>query len=132
MGSYLIRHWRGELPLAAAWWINGIALSAATVALDMNAGRFGFWDDISARSGFTVYLVAGVALFLFLPAWQVIGVFRAADRHAAEVGTILAARLTQVPATLLTLLLATRFLVFAGEMASGARLAFPLDGAGTP
>ena len=130
MSSYLIRHWRGELPLAVSWWLNGIALTAATVILEFNAGRFGLWDAISARSGFTVYLVAGVALFLLLPAWQVIGLFRAADRHAVEVGTILAARLAQALTTLLTILLATRFLAFAGEMASGARLAYAIDGPG--
>ncbi len=130
MSSYLIRHWRGELPLAAAWWLNCLGLTGAVLLLELNAGRFGLAQTISTRSGFSVYLGAGVALFLLLPAWQVIGTFRAADRHAAAVGTVLAARLTQVFTTLLTILLATRFLVFAGEMAAGARLAYSLGGPG--
>lgn len=41
-------------------------------------------------------------------------------------GTILAARATQSAATLLAVLLAMRFLVFAGEAWSGARIAWPI------
>jgi len=128
--AYLKRHWRGQLPLAAAWWVNGVALTALCLWLDLNAARFGIGELLTTRNGFTVYVAAGLAFFLLLPGWQVMGIFRAADRHADEVGTLLSARLVQSLATLLTLLLATRFLVFASEAAAGARLAYPLGGSG--
>lgn len=124
MFRYPMRHWRGELPLAVAWWVNGVALTAALLALGLNGGRLGIGPLLATRAGFAAYLAAGLVLFLLVPAWQVVGIFRAADRHAAEVGTLLAARLVQALATLLTLLLATHFLVFAGESAQGVRLAW--------
>jgi hypothetical protein len=59
-----------------------------------------------------------------------VGIFRAADRHAEQVGTILAARATQSLATVLMLILVVRFLGFAGETASGARIAWGIGTGG--
>ncbi|MCC7258349.1 MAG: hypothetical protein IT486_08250 [Gammaproteobacteria bacterium] len=128
MFGYLMRHWRGELSLAVAWWINGVALTLGLLALSFNAQHLGIAPLLTTRTGFAVYCMAGLALFLLVPAWQVIGIFRTADRHAIEVGTLLATRLTQSLATLLTVLLATHFLMFAGEARSGLRLAWPPGG----
>ncbi len=131
MSSYLFRHWRGELPLAVAWWIDGVGVTLLTIALNLYSGELGIDDWVNTRAGFSVYLAVEVILLLFVPAWQVIGIFRAADRHAGQVGTILAARLTQALTTLLTVLLAMQFLVFAGEAWSGARIAYGTSGAYT-
>ena len=131
MVSYLFRHWRGELPLAVAWWANGVGLAVMTTALYFYDGSLGLNELVNTRPGFSVFLAAGVFLLLFVPAWQVVGIFRAADRHAEEIGTILAARSTQALATLLTLLLAIQFLIFAGESWSAARIAYGLNGSYT-
>jgi hypothetical protein len=131
MLPYLMRHWRGDLPLSIAWWVNGLGLTGASLTLEALAGALGLLPEIDTRLRFGVFLATGVGLLLLLPAWQVIGIFRAADRHAAEVGTILAARLVQSLNTLLAILLATRFLVFAGESVPGVRLAWGLGGGHT-
>jgi hypothetical protein len=123
MLSYFLRHWRGELPLRVAWWINGVGLTALSLALERYSTP-GLRALTDTRSGFSVLVGIAVALLLLLPAWQVVGIFRAADRHAFQVGTILAARLTQALTTVLTILLAIRFLVFAGEAWAGARVAY--------
>lgn len=128
MLAYLIRHWRGELPLGVAWWLNGVGLTALSLALEMNLGALGLGQGPDTRAGVALFVAAGVLLLLLVPAWQVIGIFRAADRHAAEVGTPLAAYVTQGLATVLTILLALRFVIFAGESYSGLRLAFPISG----
>jgi len=128
MLTYLARHWRGELPLGVAWWLNGVGLTALTVALDRYGSALGLYAATDTRTGFSVFIVLGLAGFLLLPAWQTIGIFRAADRHADQVGTILAARLTEALTTVLTILLAIRFLVFAGEAWAGARIAYGIGG----
>jgi len=120
------RHWRGETGLAVAWWVNVVGLTVLALLLEAAAARLGLAGAVETRAAFTALLAAGLFLLLVLPAWQLIGVFRAADRHAEQVGTILAARATQSAATLLSVLLAMRFLVFAGEAWSGARVAYPL------
>lgn len=124
MFSYPFRHWRGELPLAVAWWVNGVALTALSVGLDLYGGALGLQGAVDTRARFSLFLAGGVVSLLLMPAWQVIGIFRAADRHAARSGTMLAPRLTQAMTTLLTVLLAMRFLIFAGESWAGARMAY--------
>jgi hypothetical protein len=131
MLSYFFRHWRGELSLGVSWWVNGVLLTALTVALDLYGGALGLDQQTDTRLGFSIYIAIGVFLLLLVPAWQVIGIFRAADRHAEQVGTILAAWLTQALTTLLTILLAMRFLVFAGESWSGLRIAYGYSGSYT-
>lgn len=122
MLSYLACHWRGELPLAVAWWVNGVALTALALAFDFQGPALGLALQVDSRAGLDAYLAFGLGYFLLLPAWQMIGVFRAADRHVAGGGTVLAARLTQSAATLLTILLAARFMVFVGESVPALRL----------
>ena len=131
MVSYFFRHWRGELSLGVSWWVNGVVLAALTVLLDLYGGSLGLDRHLDTRLGFSIFLGVGLFMLLLVPAWQVIGIFRAADRHADQVGTILAARLTQALTTLLTILLAIRFLIFAGEGWSGARIAYGFSGSYT-
>jgi hypothetical protein len=128
IASYARRHWRGELPLAVAWWVNGLALSGLIVFLDVSIGSSGVERLIDTRSEFTLYLMAGVLLLLAVPAWQVVGIFRAADHHSAHVGTIIAARATQSAATLFAIVLATRFVIFFGESLPAVRAVYPWTG----
>jgi hypothetical protein len=126
--SYVRRHWRGELPLAVAWWVNGLALSGSILFLDVSIGSSGVERFIDTRSEFTLYLIAGMLLLLLVPAWQVVGIFRAADHHAAHVGTIIAARATQSAATLFAIVLATRCVIFFGESLPAIRAVYPWTG----
>ncbi len=124
MLAYVLRHWRGELSLPVAWWVNGVGLTALLLWADLQGAVPALLPEPATRFGFTMFLATGVVLSLLVPAWQVIGIFRSAEHHAATVGTILGARITQSGATLLTILLATRLLVFAGESVQGVRLAY--------
>jgi hypothetical protein len=126
MIRYAIRHWRGALPLAVAFWINGIALTAVSLGADTWAAGLGLGSAIDTKLRFAAYLAAGIVILLLLPAWQVVGLFRSADRHIAEAGTIVAGRLVQSLTTVLAIGFALRLLVFAGEAWSGARVAWPL------
>jgi hypothetical protein len=128
MRSYLLRHWRGESSLAVAWWVGGIGITALSLALERFAQ--GVELPLESPAGFSAFVILGLTLLLLVPAWQVIGLFRAADRHAGEVGTILAARIVQGLTTILAILLAIRLLAFAGEVAPGVRLAWRMGGSG--
>jgi hypothetical protein len=126
--SYLTRHWRGETSLAAAWWAAGVGVTVLSLALEQYSQTLEL--PIESPLGFGVFVILGSGLVLLVPAWQVIGLFRSADRHAEEVGTILAARLVQALTTVLAILFAIRLLAFTGEMAAGARLAWRLGDSG--
>ena len=114
---FLVRHWRGELPLAQALWLNGIALSVAII-LFANLSLFGRWQsNVDSLPAF-VALLAGSTLFLVvIPTWQMRGLWRAAERHIDHVGTILAGRGAQAVAAVLTLFAVVRVIGALGDIA---------------
>ena len=77
---YLARHWRGEIALPYASVINGLALGALVLG---GVWSLGWWLQDALEPGVVAVglttlwgAVAGLTL------WQVVGVWRAADRHA--------------------------------------------------
>jgi len=82
--NYLFRHWRGELSLPVSYWLNGIL---AAIAMHTAAFSFGaFVDGAKLKAGAAMAL--GLTCFLaatsILLAWQMVGIWRSATRHAAK------------------------------------------------
>jgi len=82
--SYIRRHWRGELPLAQAFWINLVLVRIVLFYADRL-----FQPPFAPR--LDAVLPEAIAFFainvlLILP-WQVVGVVRATDRLLKEPGT---------------------------------------------
>ena len=84
-GSYWGRHWRGHLPLAQTYWLNGFltnmviaGLGLAFMALE-HTGRSLRLISV----GFLLY----VMLALIARGWSLVGIWRSAGRHAARGGT---------------------------------------------
>lgn len=78
-GSWVGRHWRGELPLAASYWVNGLLVNFVFTAAVVSLGRViaplrNLLLPFAALSSAWV-LAAVIAI------WQVVGVWRAAG-HA--------------------------------------------------
>jgi hypothetical protein len=120
---FLIRHWRGELPLAQALWLNGVALTTVILGFS-HLSIFGRWQsmpdsypDIAALSAFSIIFL------IIIPTWQLRGIWKAADHHIDHVGTILAGRGAQTVATLLTLLAVIRVAGVVGDVALMAPIA---------
>jgi ATP-dependent protease ClpP protease subunit len=83
--SYLLRHWRGELPLARAYWIN-----AVTVNLAVRLFLYLFVTLVVQRLPVSLVLLLTPLFWLCLPllvTWQVVGIARSAGRYAKETGT---------------------------------------------
>jgi len=83
-GSYIQRHWRGELSLARSFWLNFIGV---VVAFNVAVTVLG----TLAESGMAMTMaVAALILlmveFTLLP-WQVVGCWRAANRYTDETGS---------------------------------------------
>lgn len=82
--GYLTRHWRGELSLPVSYWLNGFLGSIAAAVLALGIG-------VAARAVFTplIGLVAVIGIWVIVAAiaiWQVVGVWRSANRRTAETG----------------------------------------------
>jgi hypothetical protein len=84
-GSYIGRHWRGNLSLAQTYWLNGFLTNIALAAL---GGLFLVLEQTGRSlrliaAGFIVYGL----LFLVIRTWTLVGIWRSAGRHAARGGT---------------------------------------------
>src|SRR5262245_8191534 len=76
--NYLVRHWRGDLPLHVSYWINGVLTNVVAMAvlivpiilthIDINYGGALGWG-------------AFWATLILLNLWQVVGIWRSAARH---------------------------------------------------
>ena len=107
-GHYLARHWRGELPLAQAFWVNGVALTAALLGTS-GLSLFGrSLTLIDSLADFVQLLLISVVTLLVIPVWQLRGLWQSAERHSRSVGTLLAGISAQVCVTLLALVAVMR------------------------
>ena len=115
MVSFIQRYWRGELPLGLCVWLVAGALTAALLVIDGmdTLGRPS--RTVLMTNEFFVYFVSGIALLIIVPIWQCVGAMRAAYVHLEQVGTIIAARSSQVAIVMLMLFAITRVVTFAGE-----------------
>jgi hypothetical protein len=80
--SYISRHWRGELPLAVSWWVNGFLVLAIIVAAEAALK----WVDLTVAPRLLTTVYAGLGLFAVAASvWQLVGVWRSSgrtiDRH---------------------------------------------------
>ncbi len=124
--TYWPRHWRGDLPLAASWWVNCVALTALSWWAARLAAGAGWPLHLATRTDYAGYLCLFAAITLVVPCWQVVGLWRSAERHIRSRGTLLAGRLHQALATVFMVLVAARAFDFVGAEAGPARLAFGL------
>lgn len=84
-GNYLGRHWRGHLPLAQTYWLNGFL---ANIAI----GGLGLAFIALQQTGKSLRIIAFafviyILLLLVARTWSLVGIWRSAGRHAARGGT---------------------------------------------
>ena len=83
-GPYWLRHWRGQLPLARSYWVNGFIVNLAIAG-----GQAFILGLAQSRQLFLVAwaFVIFVALAIALRVWSLVGVWRSAGRHAERGGS---------------------------------------------
>ena len=82
--NYIRRHWRGELPLGQAFWINLVLIRAL-----LTCGDLLFQPPITKDIGPLLPVAAiysAISILIVLP-WQVVGVIRSTDRMLGELGS---------------------------------------------
>ena len=101
--NYIRRHWRGELSLSASFWVNVFLLNIAI-------RLFNAWfplntivehPQVAAQISITLLIIQVIIIY----PWQIIGLWRAANRHIGFKGKALWGRAAQ--ATVILGVLAT-------------------------
>jgi hypothetical protein len=85
--GYFVRHWRGELSLAMAYWASGILANLVTRstggAVDLIAER----NDFSPAP-YAAMSIADALFGLVLTVWLFVGIWRSASRHKSRGGRV--------------------------------------------
>ncbi len=80
--GYFGRHWRGELSLAVSFWVNVVVINLILRGLEFGFGTAALIaNPVTVSQIIVFYTVAKI--FLLYP-WQVVGVWRCANRRARE------------------------------------------------
>jgi hypothetical protein len=104
-GGYIAAHWGGRLPLGQSYWING-----AVVSFVSSMVLFAAIHAIDVTHAPTLYfsVVSGAQLsFVALTVWQIVGIWRSANRHPARGGKPVWAGLARISVALSALVLVT-------------------------
>lgn len=87
--NYFIRHWRGELSLAVAFWVNLILINLLGTLVSKAIGLSGVLDGTSWSVRLAVIAVALLSALL-IGLWQIVGTWRCATSHAQRGGGAIA------------------------------------------
>ncbi|HEX7115272.1 MAG TPA: hypothetical protein VF193_09075 [Steroidobacter sp.] len=82
--NYFVRHWRGDLSLPVAYWVNGVLLT-----LGLTTGIALTEDAINAlplRSVATIGLIQHLVA-IATTVWMSVGIWRSADKHPSRGGS---------------------------------------------
>ena len=82
--EYLGQHWRGELTLATAFWLNFVAL--ALIPATLLAIASGSVGKLGLRSNAVIMLAAWAMAYAIL-LWQFVGAFRSTKNHVKRGGS---------------------------------------------
>ncbi|RUO74516.1 hypothetical protein CWI80_04015 [Pseudidiomarina sediminum] len=93
--NYIVRHWRGELSLVVAFWVNLVLVNVLTTAASNALSLSGLLDGISWTSRLFIVVIS-LFLAVVLGGWQIIGTWRSARRHPSRGGGRFIAGLVQV------------------------------------
>jgi ATP-dependent protease ClpP protease subunit len=83
--NYFMRHWRGELSLPVAYWINGSVLFVVLAAII--TATVGVMENSNYSLQAISFISLGILLFWVTAwFWSVVGIWRSADHHVERGG----------------------------------------------
>jgi hypothetical protein len=126
VGSFISRHWRGDLGAGLTWWINCLGLSALLWVLVPRLAALGGFAPADTLGRFGAAIALQVFQIGLVPLWQLVGLWRCGGRLAAAHESPLPGYATQVAAFVFTTLVIMQGLVFGAELAIGARVALAM------
>ena len=93
-GSYLVRHWRGDLSLARSFWVNGFLFN---FVLGLVLGMVSRLIEVDYDPRIVLaWLIFVWLLLVSVSTWQVVGTWRSAGHHKARGGRAFWAVLTRI------------------------------------
>lgn len=83
--NFIVKHWRGDYSLGFSYWIIGSLLTVIVVAVTAAVGSNGGFHELGMMaSGAAILFFYGFVVTLTL--WQMVGIWRSADKHVQRGG----------------------------------------------
>jgi hypothetical protein len=93
--NFLAKHWRGDYSLGFSYWVIGSLLTVLVVAITTAIGSSSGLRELGPRaSGTAILVIYGFVITLTL--WQLVGIWRSADKHTQRGGKAFWAGLAKV------------------------------------
>ena len=80
--AYILKHWRGQLSLAISFWVNIILINVGIRIFEVWVTEAPLFENPVLASQFTITYTF-LTLAIVYP-WQIIGLWRSANRHEEE------------------------------------------------
>jgi hypothetical protein len=85
-GNWFKLHWQGLLPLGLSYWVNVFAIGVALLLV--SPPFFQLLADSDATTAFRgVVIIAFYVFITGIAVWQLVGLYRSADKHSSRGGT---------------------------------------------
>jgi len=81
--NFVVRHWRGELPLWVSYWVIGIGATVAATVFISGVDEAVTRAPLSLAASYMVALALCWTVPIGVAVWQVVGTWRSATRNAA-------------------------------------------------
>jgi hypothetical protein len=82
--NFFARHWRGELPLWLSYWVVGILSNVFAILAIVAIKEITASNGSHGPTGILVYFVSVWLLLTLLTVWQLVGIWRSAQRRRRE------------------------------------------------
>ncbi|SDH66275.1 hypothetical protein SAMN05216603_111166 [Pseudomonas benzenivorans] len=93
--NFLVTHWRGDYSLGFSYWVIGSLLTVVVVTISAAVGSIDGLRELGPRTSGAVIL-AFYGFFVPLTLWQLVGIWRSADKHSQRGGKALWAGLAKL------------------------------------
>lgn len=93
--NFLVKHWRGDYSLGVSYWVIGSLLTVIVVAVTTAIGSSSALRELGPRASGTAIL-AFYGFVVTLTLWQLVGIWRSADKHSQRGGKAFWASLAKV------------------------------------
>lgn len=125
--NFLVKHWRGDYSLGFSYWVIGSLLTVIVARITAAIGSSSDLPEFGSRSsGAAILVFYGFVVVLTL--WQLVGVWRSADKYSQRGGKAFWAELAQMMVALSFLFTAGNFITQGIPLISeGAKLFVGID-----
>jgi len=91
--SYIVRHWRGELPLAVSYWVNTALVTVIFTTLITALVKI--MDFTFLPTVYSLMVIAMWVIIYVVTPWQIVGCWLSAENHIRETNRYFWARIVQ-------------------------------------